>query len=220
MDAIPTQYTVRDNARQGQEPSRNRRLTHCLSTQQARNLLAAFDHATAIGHPLNTHVTVHWAATQDMAARIPDRIQLLIERMRHWLNRRGILVCHVWVQEASARRFENKDVPHLHMLVHVPGLWRPAFDAMLPEWVGGLGADNAVHVERVLQAQAWRWREYLGKGVNPRTRDNELQRLSRHKKSADARGPVEGKRSGCSQNTLGPAARARWQHQGQQSLAA
>jgi hypothetical protein len=195
-----------------QELLEYKRSTRFLKPEQARNLLAAFDHAAAIGNQLNTHVTVHWSATADMAARVPDRIQQLIERMRHWLRRRGIPVCHTWVQEPSARRHENGDVPHFHMLVHVPHLWRVAFDAMLPAWVGGLGADNAVRVEGV-QAQYWRWREYLPKGVNPRTRDEELQKIAKHKRAPNARGPVEGKRCGFSQNTLGPAARARWQRQ-------
>lgn len=195
-----------------QEQSGNKRSTHFLKPGQARNLLAAFDHAAAIGNPLNTHVTVHWSATADMAARVPDRIQQLIERMRHWLRRRGVPVCHVWVQEPSARRHENGDVPHFHMLVHVPHLWRAAFDAMLPAWVGGLGADNAVRIEGVL-AQHWRWRNYLAKGVNPRTRDEELQKIAKHKRAANARGLVEGKRCGSSQNTLGTAARVRWQRQ-------
>jgi hypothetical protein len=194
------------------EPSGNQRVTRFLKPGQARNLLAAFDHAAAIGSPLNTHVTVHWAATAEMAAHVPDRLQHLIERMRHWLHRREIPVCHIWVQEPSKRRNENTDVPHFHMLVHVPHLWRSAFDGMLPEWVGGLGSDNAVRIEGV-QAQHWRWRDYLPKGVNPRTRDEELLRIAKHKRAANARGPVEGKRCGFSQNTLGPAARAKWERQ-------
>ena len=202
-----------------QEPKAYKRSTRLLKPEQARNLLAAFDHAAVIGNPLNIHITVHWSATADMAARIPDRIQLLIERMRHWLQRRSIPVCHVWVQEPSARRHENGDVPHFHMLVHVPHLWRTAFDTMLPAWVGGLGADNAVRIEGV-QAQHWRWRNYLAKGVNPRTRDEELQQVAKHKRAANARGLVEGKRCGVSQNTLGPAARAMWQRQQVQQLKA
>ena len=90
-----------------QELLEYKRSTRFLKPEQARNLLAAFDHAAAIGNQLNTHITVHWSATADMAARVPDRIQQLIERMRHWLRRRGIPVCHIWVQEPSARRHEN-----------------------------------------------------------------------------------------------------------------
>ena len=202
-----------------QEQSVDKRSTHVLKPGQARNLLEAFDHAAAIGNPLNTHVTVHWSATADMAARVPDRIQQLLERMRHWLQRRGVPVCHIWVQEPSARRYENGDVPHFHMLVHVPHLWRMAFDAMLPAWVGGLGADNAVRIEGV-QAQHWRWRIYLAKGVNPRTRDEELKKIAKHKRAPKARGPVEGKRCGFSQNTLGPAARTKWQRRQVQHLKA
>lgn len=194
------------------KPRKYKRSTNFLTTGQARNLLAAFDHAAVIGNPLNQHITVHWSATADMAARVPDRIQQLIECMRHWLRRHGVPVCHVWVQEPSARRHEYRDVAHFHMLVHVPHLWRVAFDAMLPGWVGGIGADNAVSIQGV-HAQHWRWRNYLVKGVNPGTRDKELQQIARHKRAINARGPVEGKRCGFSQNTLGPAARARWQRQ-------
>jgi len=197
-----------------QERHGNSRTTRHLKPSQARNLLAAYDHARAIDSPLNTHVIVHWAATIPMAARVPERIQQLIERMRHWLRRRGIPVCHVWVQEPSKRRHENRDVPHFHMLVHVPHLWRAAFDAMIGEWVGGLGDGKPVTIEGV-QARHWPWRVYLAKAVNPNTRDTELQRISKHKKANDARGPVEGKRCGCSQNTLGPAARAEWRRQAQ-----
>ena len=195
-----------------QERPRNKRSTHFLKPGQARNLLAAFDHAAAIGNPLNTHVTVHWSATADMAARVPNRIQQLIERMRHWLQRRDIPVCHIWVQEPSRRRHENASVPHIHILVHVPHLWRAAFDAMVPQWIDGIGSDNAVKIEGV-QAQSWRWRNYLLKGVNPHTHDEALQQIAKHKRSRDARGPVEGKRCGVSQNTLGPAARAQWERQ-------
>ncbi len=202
-----------------QEQSESRRITRYLRPAQARNLQAAFDHARVIGSPLNTHVTIHWAATVPMAARVPERIQQLIERMRHWLRRRGIPVCHAWVQEPSKRRHENRDVPHFHMLVHVPHLWRAAFDGVIGDWVGGIAAENAVKVDGV-QAQYWRWRDYLQKAVDPKTRDEELQRIAKRKDAPDARGPVEGKRCGCSQNTLGPAARAAWQRQQAQQLKA
>lgn len=203
-----------------QEQFGSRHVTRYLRPAQARNLQAAFDHARVMDSPLNTHVTIHWAGTVPMAARVPERIQQLIERMRHWLQRRHIPVCHIWVQEPSKRRHDNRDVPHFHMLVHVPHLWRAAFDGMIGEWVGGLGDGKPVTVEGVVKAQYWRWRDYLPKAVNPNTRDTELQRIAKHKKAPDARGPVEGKRCGCSQNTLGPAARAEWQRQQAQQLKA
>lgn len=204
-----------------QTQKRARGTTRCINPHQARNLRAAFDHAAAIGKPLNTHITIHWSATADMAADVPDRIQKLIERMRHWLQRRSIPACHIWAQEPSARRYENRDVPHLHMLVHVPHIWRVAFDAMVPVWIGGLGADNAVRIQG-LSLQHWRWRDYLVKAVNPHTRDEELQRIAQHKRAAESRGVVEGKRCGLSQNTLGPAAREKWlqSHQAQHKLKA
>ena len=190
------------------ERSGSPRVTRSISTRQAKNLLAAFDHAERIDCPLNTHVIIHWAGTANMAARVPDRIQLLLARMRHWLDRRNVRFCHIWAQEPS----RNSDVPHMHLLVHVPHVWREAFEAQVEEWVDGIGTDNAMKIVTVRQSRNWHWREYLVKGVNPKTRDEELRAiLKRQRKASHARGPVEGKRCGVSQNTLGPAARAAWE---------
>ena len=194
------------------ELSENPRSTRFIRTDQAKNMLAAYDHADKIKCPLNTHVTIHWSGTADLAARVPDRIQRLIERLRHWFRRRNVEVSHVWTQEPSKGRFENRDVPHLHMLIHVPPKHLSDFKEQIPTWIGGTWSDNAIEIEN-FEARAWRWQDYLLKGVNPNTRDETLQRLSKHKKAREARGPVEGKRCGISQNTLGPAARAKWEQQ-------
>lgn len=199
------------------ELSKNPRSTRFIRPSQAKNILAACSHAEKIGCPLNTHVTIHWVGTVDMASRVPDRIQRLIERLRHWLRRREAEICHVWAQEPSKRRFENSDVPHLHMLIHIPPEHRLAFDVQIREWVGGVSDDRAIKIESVI-ARTWRWQNYLLKGVNPNTRDEMLQKLSGHKKAREARGPVEGKRCGISQNTLGPAARAKWEKRQAQQL--
>ena len=194
------------------ELSKNPRSTRFIRTDQAKNMLAAYSHADKIECPLNTHVTIHWAGTVDMAAPVTDRIQHLIEKLRHWLHRRNVEVCHVWTQEPSKRRFENSGVPHLHMLIHIPPKYHSAFADQIHEWVGGTSSDNAIEIEN-FEARTWRWQNYLLKGVNPKTRDEILQKLSGHKKAREARGPVDGKRCGISQNTLGPAARAKWEQQ-------
>ena len=194
------------------ELSKNPRSTRFIRTDQAKNMLAAYSHADKIECPLNTHVTIHWAGTVDMAARVTDRIQHLIEKLRHWLHRRNVEVCHVWTQEPSKRRFENSGVPHLHMLIHIPPKHRSDFKEQIPKWIGGVLDDRAFKIEN-FEARTWRWQNYLLKGVNPKTRDEILQKLSGHKKAREARGPVDGKRCGISQNTLGPAARAKWEQQ-------
>lgn len=194
------------------ELSKNPRSTRFIRPSQAKNMLAAYRHADKIECPLNTHVTIHWVGTADLAARVPDRIQHLIEKLRHWLHRRNVEVCHVWTQEPSKRSFENRDVPHLHMLIHVPPKHLSDFKEQIPKWIGGVLDDRAFKIEN-FEARTWQWQNYLLKGVNPNTRDETLQRLSKHKKAREARGPVEGKRCGISQNTLGPAARAKWEQQ-------
>jgi hypothetical protein len=194
------------------------RLTQFLRPSQALGLLAAYDHAKRIGRPLDTHVTIHWSGTVEAAARVPQRLQLLLERMRKWLMRRSFPVLHIWAQEPSKGRFEYRDVPHLHLLVHIPIEHRKDFAAMLEEWVGGILSDHAIRVQAV-GAKHWHWRTYLVKGVDPTNDDVELQEIIRAKgrKAIEARGPVEGKRCGVSQNTLGPAARQHWREQERQA---
>lgn len=186
------------------------RYTSVITSDQARNLLASYDHAQEIGSPLNTHITIHWAGTAQVAARVPERIRKLLERMRHWLERRSVSCYYVWAQEPSKKRLENSDIPHLHLMVHVPHIYRSSFEAMMSEWVGGVLHDNTLKFTDI-GSNDWRQRTYLVKGVNPKTKDADLRGIIQEKgrKAKEARGPVEGKRCGVSRN-LDRAARARY----------
>jgi hypothetical protein len=99
---------------------------------QARFLAAALA-AAQQGTALNLMITLRWRSLfSDGEVRwmrclpIPQRIDTLVQRLRKWLDYRGVPPLYIWVREAAGPEHE-----HLHIALHLPRHHRQAFIAYI-----------------------------------------------------------------------------------------
>lgn len=222
-ETIPKVHS--DGGRWGGARNRAERETLALSLQQARGLVAAVTHATAIGLPMNRLVTVHWGAlglTDAEAAKATGR---LLKLLREALAERGLPFACAWVRENDDG--DGSKGSHVHVLAHVPAAgaatlrrlraWArlaaggrfnkrtgriegPAYvaDAVDTRRIGGrLSVGRELHAVNQAMVLA-----YLLKGTNKQTAEKlKLERL-------EPGGRVIGKRAGWSENVGVKARRA------------
>lgn len=167
-------------------------------------LLRAHAFAEQIGRPLNVLITIHWALV-DGGGDPHKRLARVLCRIREWLRRKGHGLHHVWRREAGESIGD-----HVHLLLHIPAELILDFRKALDErWLEAgaekrLDARNADEqaVYYLLKDLARRDVEALGL---PMRRWRQWKRQGKQSKR-----PITGKTSGFSES-LGPAARARWQ---------
>lgn len=191
--------------------ARNRgdRISSVLSLAQTTDLFGAAATASALGLPLNRHITVHWEK-----AGVPDRSAAaatgaLIKLASQFLHSRGWRFAYVWVRENDSGNGHKGS--HVHILAHVPPDAAAAFVAMQRRWLrrvtgrayrkgvvlsrrigGGLRtATTAPELHRVNLAKLI---TYLAKGASADT-----ARVFGLKRSEEG-GRVIGKRASRSQN--------------------
>ncbi len=187
------------------------RLSQEISAAQVENLVQAAGFAALIGLPLNRHLTILWKQA-NCIGRVQDIQGRFIERLRKWLEYRGVVPAFVWVVERG-----RENGLHSHIVVHVPAAHREAFRQMLPRWIDGDVDAKTVKLTSVryrvgdgyLSAVKGLLR-YLLKGAARRS-TNQLGITHR------PQGLVMGKRAGTSQN-LGPLARGLRSRSSRQAL--
>lgn len=164
----------------------------------AKNLLEANSHARALGTPLNTFVTIHWALA-DGGGDARKRFARLQEKARHWLQARGATLMSIFVHETAL----SKDL-HTHLAVHVPRGLGASFRRMLERWIGGDVDHRVLDVQPIKNDGVF---NYMLKDVSPL--DYAAFGLPRRLAKQRSSRTLLGKRIGTSQN-LGPKARAAW----------
>jgi hypothetical protein len=179
--------------------SRYRDITK-LKPWQVADLHLADAHASRIGAPLNTFITVAWFLTEtgDLDAAAFQRGN---KRMAQWLRDKGATPAYIYAHENPASKLGDA-IPNTHLLVHVPTKHKSAFKAKLPGWFGAT-LDGATKVEpRTRRGYKGPDRlQYMAKGA-----DNFTCRRHGGYRKPGGQGVVWIKRSGVSQN-LGQKAR-------------
>ncbi|MCA3635760.1 MAG: hypothetical protein INF18_08555 [Methylobacterium sp.] len=116
----------------GRGGARNRadRESQALSARHIGNLLAAANHAEAIGLPLNRMITVHWQTAGiplEAMAKATGRFTDLLGKA---VARHGHATAWLWVHESGAGKGG-----HCHLLVHLPPHIIPAMTAAQRRWI-------------------------------------------------------------------------------------
>jgi len=174
--------------------SRYRDITK-LKPGQVDNLHLADAHASRIGAPLNSFITVAWLLTAtgylDAAA-----FKRGTKRMGQWLRDKGSQTAWLYVHENPVSKLGDA-IPNTHLLVHVPSKHKAAFKAKLPGWFGA-NADGAVKADPRMKANYFgpdKRLSYMAKGAD----DFTCRRYGGRRKPG-GQGVVWSKRSGVSQN--------------------
>lgn len=179
--------------------SRYRDITK-LKPWQVDDLHLADAHASRIGAPLNTFITVAWLLTAkgDLDAKA---FQSGTKRMAQWLRDKDATPAYVYAHENPLSK-PGDAIPNTHLLVHVPTKHKSAFKAKLPDWFSAT-LDGATKVEpRTRRGYKGPDRlQYMAKGA-----DNFTCRRHGGYRKPGGQGVVWIKRSGVSQN-LGQKAR-------------
>jgi len=169
-----------------------------LSRKQVLNIRAAAEHATSIGQPLNSFVTIHWVMTASYGGKPSKGLAKFRARQRAWLARRGHELTHAWVHECG-----RSEEVHTHIALHVPRQFQADHALMLDQWLGSV-CDGTALIKDIYHLKGLT--NYFCKGVIDRKTAEEFGVRQ------EVQGEIHYKRSGFSQN-LGPAARRRWEEE-------
>lgn len=123
-----------------------------LSMAKAIDLVAAADHATIIGKPLNVFVTIHFGAAKLRRDwRGQDAVSRFLRLGGQWLRTKGIENTFIWVLEHATGTGE-----HVHLLIHCPPWFLDEFVAKAEgSWMEKSGmlarakAKSGIKIERV-----------------------------------------------------------------------
>ena len=172
-----------------------------LKAWQVDDLHLADHHASRIGAPLNSFITVAWllTATGNLDA---EAFRRGLKRMSQWLRDKGATAAYLYVHENPVSKLGDA-IPNTHLLVHVPAKLKKLFKAKLTGWFDAEG-DGAVHVGPRTKSNyngSDKRLRYMAKGSDNFT----CRRYGGYRKPG-GQGVVWCKRSGVSQN-IGSAAR-------------
>jgi len=106
------------------------RESHSLSAAQVSNLIAATEHASAIGLPLTRMITVHWESAGVVLADMARATGRFTDLMAKLLARHGSRTAWLWVHENGSGKGG-----HCHLLAHVPADLVPALSALQRGWL-------------------------------------------------------------------------------------
>jgi len=170
-----------------------------LKPWQVDELHLADAHASRIGAPLNTFITVAWLLTKagDIHSDIFTECR---QRMCQWLRDKGVTAAYVYAHENPASKLGDA-FPNTHLLVHVPSKLKSTFKAKASVWFNA-EADGAVKIDPRTKAGYCgpdKRLQYMAKGSDQFT-------CRRYGGNRKPQGAVWIKRSGVSQN-LGQKAR-------------
>jgi len=174
--------------------------------------LAAAEHATAIGLPLNRMVTIHWESAGVPLSAMPRATGRFTDMLAKALARQGAKTSWVWVHEGGPEKGG-----HCHLLAHVPADLVQMVTRAQRGWISRI--TGKPYLARVIRSTPIGRRlgledgnpplhaanldaalRYIVKGASPESASQfGLTRL-------EPGGLILGKRSGTSQN-IGPKAR-------------
>jgi hypothetical protein len=107
-----------------------------IGTQQ--RFLDAAAAAAMAGSALNVMLTICWDRLFSSNEALPlrcmspkQRIDHIVELMRHWLRWREIPAFYIWVREALPNEGE-----HWHIIFHLPPKYHRNFEHMVAAWTG------------------------------------------------------------------------------------
>lgn len=193
--------------------ARNRadRVSSQLTLRQCQELIAAADHAEALGLRFNRHWTVHYERAGIDDARAAAFIGRLTKLVREYSRRHGEGFAAIWVREGGKRKGG-----HVHFLMHFPAAL--CLKGRTRRWIryaGGTCRQGVSFVRavagRVSAAESGgehyahnlrAVREYLLKGAS-----KEACEALRLERGPIDQGRIIGKRCGATEN-IGPARRA------------
>jgi hypothetical protein len=138
VPAFPTAPTKQTAGKPTRSPgkgwggARNRadRTSDRITSAAARNILAAAEHASRIGLPLNRFLTVHWER-----AGVPERdaaaaTTSFLKAAGDWLRWRGLGFVWIYSRETGPGKGS-----HVHLAMHVPPAVRASFVRQQRLWV-------------------------------------------------------------------------------------
>lgn len=183
-----------------------------LTLPQAKNIIEAARHATAIGLAFSHFITIHWALAGIPDSQAAAATGAYLTRLRDNVRKRGGRAAWAWVRENGDGKGS-----HLHVLAHVPSgvplgrmhrRWLKQITGkpyvrgtILTERIGGTLASAQAGTDSYL-VNLGEVVAYLVKGVSPAT--GAALRLDK----LEPGGRIIGKRCGTSEN-VGAAARRR-----------
>ncbi len=106
------------------------RESYGLKPAQIENLVAAIQHAVAIGLPLTRFITVHWQSAGLSLAGMAKATGRLIDLLSKALKRHGYGSAWVWTHENG-----HGIGWHCHILAYVPAALVPRLTVLLRRWV-------------------------------------------------------------------------------------
>jgi len=178
--------------------------TEHISLRQADNLMDAAQLARETDFPLYCHATIHWGQTAAGDDKDGKRFTLVRNGFKKYLERKKIPWLAVWVREAP------KGVCHSHMVFYLPSKWLEGEPlAEIEQGLARLVARHGNGIERDFPVRLKRrngWPSYFLKGGTREVRS----KYGVKRKWPRQQGVIINKRSGVSQNTLGPKVRERW----------
>ena len=105
------------------------KVSDALPTGTQAKFIAAALAAARNGTPLNLQLTLRWGSLFSAGDALwlrcqptPERIDTLLQRLRKWLDYRGVPSLYIWVREAAGPEHE-----HLHIALHLPARYRRDF---------------------------------------------------------------------------------------------
>jgi len=118
--------------RTGRGGARNRadRESYALTVGQVGNLLAAANHAAAIGLPLNRMLSIHWQAAGLPLASMANATGRFVDLLSKCIARHGSRIAWLWVHENG-----NGKGGHCHLLAHVPASLVPVVTKAQRRWL-------------------------------------------------------------------------------------
>ena len=188
LEAPPKPRTARNYG-----PRRLRyRCLKALKPWQVHMLHEADAVASQLGLPLNTFVTVFYAATFAGSAAMALTFAKAMKRMGQWLRDNGVRFAWCFVHENPA---DLK--PNSHVLVHVPPRLLPTFKARAGEWFdaldGGAKVEARNDTQRLAKGLPGRL-QYMAKGA-----DDFTCRRYGGRRAKGGQGPIPFKRAGVAQ---------------------
>ena len=145
--------------------------------------------ASQLGLPLNTFVTIYYAATFPGEAAMASTFSTAMKRMGQWLRDNGARFAWCFVHENPG---DLK--PNSHVLVHVPRGLRRAFSAKANDWFQALDGGVKVDPRNCAGKGSDMRLQYMAKGA-----DDFTCRRYGGRRAKGGQGPIPFKRAGVAQ---------------------
>jgi hypothetical protein len=149
------------------------RLSHTIGQKAAQSLYYAFQQASRIGQPLNTHVTINFANTKCMPQNaVVAFAALRLTHFKRWAARRGFPATGGYAfencrDETPIFTADEEHNIHVHWALHIPPKHAHPFQMELFKWVervtGGIHAPETAI--KITNPEPLALRRYVLKGA-------------------------------------------------------